>query len=378
MSRIGSTKRSNRSDVLSIIMARQPISRKQVAELLGISPAAVTNIVDELIQSGLVMEGDFGEASIRGGRRPIFLKIAAESGLVLSAVFRLHNARIAVCDLMGRVLSSQEYDQTFTDMEDLMTTMVPDMRDVIRQWGGQEKFWGAGISVPGTVENDRVRNSPELGIEDYDLAGVLGQELGIDICVDKDVYLSALGENWMGAGWDYSDFVVVTIGTGIGSAIIIDNQIYHGHRGMAGEVGYLVTGSDALTGGPYTMSEFGYFEKAASLRTLRQQTGLSFRQTVNQSAEDETLRQRLFQNADQICLGLASILSMLDPQAIILHGSYAAAEETVAEYIEKKLRYLTPVSCDIKFSRLGDQALTYGCVGTVWQKKCQMQFLPRH
>ena len=69
-----SVKQNNRSDILSVIMARQPVSRKQVSELLEISPAAVTNIVDELISSGLVVEGAFGEASARGGRRPIFLR----------------------------------------------------------------------------------------------------------------------------------------------------------------------------------------------------------------------------------------------------------------------------------------------------------------
>ena len=54
-----SVKLNNRSDILSVIMARQPVSRKQVSEILGISPAAVTNIVDELISCGLVVEGAF-------------------------------------------------------------------------------------------------------------------------------------------------------------------------------------------------------------------------------------------------------------------------------------------------------------------------------
>ena len=60
---------------------------------------------------------------------------------------------------------------------------------------------------------------------------------------------------------DYSDFVVVTIGTGIGSAIIINNRIYRGHCSMAGEIGYMITGRDALENGPYTLTDFGYFEK---------------------------------------------------------------------------------------------------------------------
>lgn len=199
------------------------------------------------------------------------------------------------------------------------------------------------------------------------------------VYIDKDVYLNALGENWMGAGWDYSDFVVVTIGTGIGSAIIINNRIYRGHCSMAGEIGYMITGRDALENGPYTLTDFGYFEKTASLRTLKTQTSMPFHQIVSEAqAGNQELKNRIFENADQICLGLGSVISLLNPQAIILHGSYAAAEPLLADYMRERLRYLTPVPCDVKFSKLGDRALRYGCVGNIWQKKHQMQFLPRH
>ena len=375
-----SVKQNNRSDILSVIMARQPVSRKQVSELLEISPAAVTNSVDELISSGLVVEGAFGEASARGGRRPIFLRICEEAGLVLTAAFRLQNAWISVCNLMGKELFSRSYaDFSFDGMPRLFQTLSADMAQLIEQAGGRERFVGAGLSIPGTVENNRVLYSPELGLVDCDLAAVLQKELQMPVYIDKDVYLNALGENWMGAGWDYSDFVVVTIGTGIGSAIIINNRIYRGHCSMAGEIGYMITGRDALENGPYTLTDFGYFEKTASLRTLKTQTSMPFHQIVSEAqAGNQELKNRIFENADQICLGLGSVISLLNPQAIILHGSYAAAEPLLADYMRERLRYLTPVPCDVKFSKLGDRALRYGCVGNIWQKKHQMQFLPRH
>lgn len=188
------------------------------------------------------------------------------------------------------------------------------------------RFVGAGLSIPGTVENNRVLYSPELGLVDCDLAAVLQKELQMPVYIDKDVYLNALGENWMGAGWDYSDFVVVTIGTGIGSAIIINNRIYRGHCSMAGEIGYMITGRDALENGPYTLTNFGYFEKTASLRTLKTQTSMPFHQIVSEAqAGNQELKNRIFENADQICLGLGSVISLFKPHAIILHGSYAAA-----------------------------------------------------
>ena len=148
---------------------------------------------------------------------------------------------------------------------------------------------------------------------------------------------------------------------------------------MAGEIGYMITGRDALESGPYTLTDFGYFEKNASLQTLKSRTWMFFQHIVSEAQNGNTeLKNRILQNADEICLGLGSVISLLNPQAIILHGSYAAAEPLLADYMGERLRYLTPVPCDVKFSKLGDRALSCGCVGNIWQKKHQMQFLPRH
>lgn len=88
-----SVKQNNRSDILSVIMARQPVSRKQVSELLEISPAAVTNIVDELISSGLVVEGAFGEASAVVAGVPFFCESVRKQDWCLQL--------LSVCKMRG-------------------------------------------------------------------------------------------------------------------------------------------------------------------------------------------------------------------------------------------------------------------------------------
>ena len=148
---------------------------------------------------------------------------------------------------------------------------------------------------------------------------------------------------------------------------------------MAGEIGYMITGRDALESGPYTLTDFGYFEKNASLQTLKSRTGMSFQHIVSEAQNGNTeLKNRILQNADEICLGLGSVIRLLNPQAIILHGSYAAAEPLLADYMGERLRYLTPVPCDVKCSKLGDSALSCGCVGNIWPYKHHLQFLQRH
>ena len=101
---------------------------------------------------------------------------------------------------MGKELFSRSYaDFSFDGMPRLFQTLSADMAQLIEQAGGRERFVGAGLSIPGTVENNRVLYSPELGLVDCDLAAVLQKELQMPVYIDKDVYLNALGENWMGS-----------------------------------------------------------------------------------------------------------------------------------------------------------------------------------
>lgn len=374
-----SVKHSNRSSILSQIMAHQFISRKQVASVLGLSPAAVSNIVDELIRENLVVEGVAGEASSKGGRRPISLTINPDAGRILSVVFRLRNPQVAVCDMVGRILDSRSYEeQEFEGTRQMAQTLFQDMRQLIDEAGGSSKFVGAGLSVPGIVQNGMILNSPELGLVNSGLAAELEEAIEIPVYIDKDVYMNALGENWKGAGQKYSNFVTVTIGTGIGSAMIIDNKVYRGAGGMAGEIGYLSTSMDALDQGPFQYTDFGYFERRASVNALREEMRMGFHQIAQRClAGEERVLEKLFFQTDQLCLGLGSLISLMNPEAVILTGAYGLVADLVRERIVRNLEYLTPIRCDISFSHLGSQMIVYGCVGTVLQKKYDITFLQK-
>ena len=108
----------------------------------------------------------------------------------------------------------------------------------------------------------------------------------------------------------------------------------------------------------YVIPKFVFFyrvsgnDRVPAERILRelQELGVGFG-TYGPRIKPQELKNRIFENADQICLGLGSVISLLNPQAIILHGSYAAAEPLVAHYRRERLRYLTPVPCDVKFSK---------------------------
>lgn len=375
-----SIKQNNRSSVLSLILSNQSISRKNVAATLGISPAAVSNLVDELIRDGLVIEGPAGESTSRGGRRPISLKINGEAGRILSVVIRLQNPQVAVCDLLGNLIDYRTYpEQEFDSTDQLMQVLFADIDRLVRDAGGSSLFIGAGCSIPGIVENNIIQNSPELGLAGSSLAERLEQMLGFPVYLDKDVYMNALGENWMGAGRLYSNFVTVTVGAGIGSAIIIDNQVYRGTCGMAGEIGYLCTSGDAFTQGPFSYTDFGYFERYASVNILRESMGIHFHQIARQAKEgDEALRQKILEQTDHLCLGLSSLISLINPEAVILTGTYKLVSDLVLERIRKNLEYLTPIRCEVTFSQLGNRMLAYGCVGTVLQKQYGITFLQHH
>ena len=109
--------------------------------------------------------------------------------------------------------------------------------------GGDHSVVGVGIGIPGIVNSDQgiVYQSPHFpDWRKFDVRSVLEKGIGGKICVDNDVNMVALGEMWKGAGKGHKNFVMLTLGTGIGGGVIIDNKIHHGDSGFAGEMGHII------------------------------------------------------------------------------------------------------------------------------------------
>jgi glucokinase len=250
-----------------------------------------------------------------------------------------------------------------------------------------------GLSVPGPLDRRSgvVHFTPNLLWQRYPVADQLSQRLGgIPVLIDDDANCAALGESWQGAGKGFAHLVCLTIGTGIGGAIIIDGRLVHGHQDLAGEVGHMAVVPD---GPPCACGHSGCLEAVASgaaigrlgaaLLTQNESPALARLARSNGGRVDADLVFRAAADNDGACQALlgkvaehlgaaiASLVQVLNPQAVVLGGGVMSRQNAawLIPVIEVKMnRHLFEVqrgAVQILRGELGDAAGLWGALQLV-------------
>jgi len=174
------------------------------------------------------------------------------------------NLRAAAIDSTGKMLDKIAGATNFTEgREAVLGDMVAAIQK-LRDKHGVAGLAGIGAGVPGFIrmKDGFITNSNNLPyFENYPLRGHIEQKLGAKIILENDANAAALGEKWVGAGRDYDDLVLLTLGTGIGGGIISGGKVLRGSAGMAGEVGHMTV---VPNGNPCGCGNQGCLEKHAS------------------------------------------------------------------------------------------------------------------
>ena len=152
------------------------------------------------------------------------------------------NLRIAAVDESGRLLEKMTLGTEVTKGRDhVIDEMTAAIREVTRKFSS-DKLLGIGIGVPGIIdmETGMLRESPNLpGWHDYPVRDEIEKRLGARVILENDANSAALGETWLGAARDHDDMCMLTLGTGVGGGIVLDGRVWHGFKGMAGELGHI-------------------------------------------------------------------------------------------------------------------------------------------
>ncbi|MEG2857760.1 MAG: ROK family protein, partial [Clostridia bacterium] len=161
-----------------------------------------------------------------------------------------------------------------TDVENGAKKLAADIIELVKRIMAKfpnETTSSIGIGVPGDVNKytKRVVYCNNIPIADFDLRGAIEDATGVKTYIDNDANIAALGEVVAGAAREYSDAVMVTVGTGVGAGIIIDNKIFNGCNGAAGEIGHDVIVVDGIE---CACGRRGCFEKYASATALIRMT----------------------------------------------------------------------------------------------------------
>jgi glucokinase len=364
----------NRTAILEIIRRESPISRVAIAESLDVSLPTVMRIVEELSGEGLVRSSANKEWS--GGRKRALIEFSGEDHLVIGMDLGGTKIYGAVTDLCGNVLHEIQVVHHDTRDEDSFKLVVDTLQELI-QFAQKTGYpiQGIGLGVPGVTHPDGiVEFAPSLNWTKFPLKGRLQEYFNLPIVIENDVNLAALGELWFGAERHLDSLVLITVGTGIGSGIIINGMVYPGMHDMAGEIGYLLPDRTHL-GQNY--SGFGALETLASgsgiadraRRILKdrwpadQLTALTAEDVFNSARLHEPWAEEvLAETVDYLALLIASITLCFDPEIILLGGGVSKSADLLIEPILKRLKNSIPILPKLAPSSLGYRAAVYGSI----------------
>jgi Transcriptional regulator/sugar kinase len=316
----------NRSILLNAIKTQGAISRADLAHKSGLSPATVTSITGDLIEEGLVFEKETGDSN--GGRPPILLALNPRGGFVVGVKLMENHAVAALTDLNATVLVKETVEFKEEKLEVVIDSLVALVNRLIHQGDIRKKqLLGVGVGLAGVVDSSLgiLRQSPFFGWKDTPLRDLLQTKLRVPVYIDNDVNTLTLGEKWLGNGLPVDNFVVITVGRGIGMGIVINGQIYRGKSGGAGEFGHVVVDPEGplCDCGKHGCLE-SYLSDRALLATARKEVSpdvADFDDLLQRANAGNAAAALVLTHAGSL-LGqeIANLVNILDPKLILISG----------------------------------------------------------
>jgi predicted NBD/HSP70 family sugar kinase len=238
---------------------------------------------------------------------------------------------------------------------------------------------GVGVGLGGHVDARAglVRYSPMLGWRDVPVQRMLAEELGLPVLIENDVNTLAVAEQWFGAGRDTSSFAVVTVGAGVGGAIVIDDTLLHGVSGAAGELGHNVVDP---AGPPCHCGKRGCVETYASdeaimlgIAAARAAPPGTLAEAIELAhAGDEAAREAFTRAGRALGQGLSGLVNLLNPPLVILSGEGISASDLFIDALSDELARNTfssaAADCRLVVRPLPDETWARGAAATMLRR----------
>ena len=328
----------NRSTVLNTIKTQGSISRAEIARLTGLSAATVTGISAKLIDEGLIFEKAEGDSS--GGRKPILLAIDPRGGYVVGIKLMEDHAIGAITDLEATIIAKREEGLQDLSLDNTLETLESLVERLVVEAGiEREQLLGVGIGLAGIVDarNGILRYSPIFGWHDVPLEDLLFSRLQVPVHIDNDVNTLTLNEQLFGAGQGIDNFLVVTVGRGIGLGMVVNGQLYRGVNGGGGEFGHTVVDPD---GPQCACGKRGcietYISDPALLHKAEEATVRGeivadvgdIDALIKVAGAGNPAAQAIFEQAgERLGYGISNLINVLSPKEIIISGEGVRAGE---------------------------------------------------
>ncbi|HEX6038534.1 ROK family protein [Longimicrobium sp.] len=346
----------NRKIVLNLVREHQPLSRADLARRMHVGRGMITQLVEGLIQDGVLFEGAVANAP--RGRKPTLLHVRTRDQFAIAVDVRFARTYVALTDLDGRQLALESFP-TELDPDMLVAELSRHVTRLLDSHGISE-CEGIGIVVPGMIHRrtGQILNSPQLGWRGVEIREKLAAGTGLRVFIENAPIACALAHMWLPpfGGGEPDNFVYVTVSDGIGVGVVEDGEVFRGHGDTAGEFGHLPLSLDgprcmcglrgcweAYTSNVATMAR--YFALDASVPEGRERlrmSGFTMEDLIARvRAGDARARGALEETAHYLGLGLAGIVTALSPARILVGGEITAAWDLIQDIVSQRMRERT-------------------------------------
>jgi predicted NBD/HSP70 family sugar kinase len=362
----------NQRVLLDQLFDTGPATRPRLARDTGLSLPTVIAALNDLTAAGLVRTT--GHPGTSRGRPAPSYEANPAAGAVTGVDIGHEWLHVLVTDLAGTRLSqvdakiSRRNAQALVEHIGQTVTTAIGQADLTPSAVTHTVIGSPGVFAP---ERRRVMYAANLpGWQRTGIAEALAARLGTSVTIDNDANLAALAEYTYGAAQKVHQFAYLTIGTGVGLGFVLDGQIYRGHAGSAGEVGYLPIGTK-LPAAKRGQPQRGMLEETlaagAVVRYARAagMTGRLTAQDVFAAARrgEPAATSAIAAEAEQLARLLASICAFLDPELIVIGGGVGQNLDLLEPTLRDELPLITPMDIPpIRASALGAEAVSLGAV----------------
>ena len=268
------------------------------------------------------------------------------------------NTVFGVVDARGTVLYSGSIKTgKYAEIEEYVTALGQGLTQIIDQVGGPEKIKGIGVGAPnGNYFNGCIEFAPNLPWKGkIPLAQLISEKVGgIPVALTNDANAAAIGEMTYGAARGMKDFIVITLGTGVGSGIVINGQLVYGHDGFAGELGHVIVRRNgrqcgcgrqgcleaytSATGVARTAREFMEIRKEDSVLREIDPADITSKDVYDAAMKNDKLALEIFEMTGKM-LGeaFADFVAFSSPEAIILFGGLTKAGDLIMDPVKRAM-----------------------------------------
>lgn len=286
---------------------------------------------------------------------------------------------IGVVDKNGKILEKVEKKLKGIVTKEVRKVIEETIVENVKKFSKEYKITQMGIAIPGTVTKEEIIKSVNLGLKNYKIIDELKRKIDIPIKIRNDAKCAAIAESTYGSLKQYKRILFLTLGTGIGGAVIINNKLLDTGDLPGCEIGHMVIEKDGLE---CNCGKKGCFEKYASMKAFKNnlRKALGFDENVsgkellalikNTSKDDKNYKiiQKVKKEfIENLALGISNLVNIFEPEAIGIGGSFVYFEEVLLEDLKKELvtkNYLfnPRKEINIQTAVLGNEA---GIIGAV-------------